>query len=358
MSNVYVFRINYGDKFKRIREEIICGRLRQGWGAEGMTIDASIEDFKTAWKAVWGENDADEKYMERKYNNLRIMKDFKEGDYIVIPKLDVTGGKDYPCKCFTVLECVEPYSFSVLNKGKENDFGHIIGVKTIFSCSYHNDKLNPITISGKFKGYQRSINFVKDNNFKEALQELIIINNKIPIMPDGEEKAYTFIMAQEISEQYDKIVTENLANLRKLDPKSFEYLIRELFEKNGYICSRMNSYDKEGGDIDIQMMLNEKSLLGSAFRQAKGNDNLYINIQAKKKDGMDWESRAAVDQLVNKRKTEKKDHYIDIVIDLTDGYDDDTQEYAEKNHVLLINGKQFSYILLQYGFTGEVDLLD
>ena len=354
MSNVYVFRINYDDKFKMIRDELIKGRLRQGWGIEGMSLDGTLEEFKTSWRDAWGGDDSEDDYIRRKYNNLLIMKEFQEGDIIVIPKIDINGNKDYPCQCFTVVKCRKPYSFSVLQNC--GDFGHYVDVEILFSCSYYGDKLSPITIAGKFKAYQRAINRVGNDVFINALNELIGENEKNHITTDVERKEYSFIMAQELSDKYEKLVVDNLNNLQKLDPKSFEYLIRELFEKNGFICSRMNEYDGEGGDIDIQMMLNDKSLLGAVFKQAKGVDNLFINIQAKKKQGHDWDSRKAVDQLLIKRESNKKrGQFIDIVIDLTDGYDTDTEEYAEKNDVILINGMQFSSLLLQFGFVGELD---
>lgn len=354
MSNTFVFRINYGDEFKTIREEILCGRLRQGWGASGMSIEFTPDQFETAWKNKWGANDSDVESIKRKYNNLRIMKDINVGDIIVIPKLDTTQDVDYPCRCFTVVECTQQYSFSVLEK--YSDFGHVIGVSPLFSCSYHSDRLATITISGKFKAYQKAINRVGNSEFLEAVKELIEINKTSPLSSQVEAKDFSFILAQELSEKYDYLVEENLKNLRKMDPKNFEYLIKELFEVNGFVFKRMNYYDKNGGDIDIQMMLNEKSLLGAVFKQAKGADNLYINIQAKKKDGFDWDAMTAAKQLVTKRESNSIPHYIDIVIDLTDDFDEDTEKYAKENHVVLINGKQFSLLLLQFGLTGEIDI--
>ena len=226
----------------------------------------------------------------------------------------------------------------------------------MFSCSYRSDRLAPITIAGKFKAYQKALNRVNNGDFISAVNELIDTNDKTPISTSDEAKDYTFIMAQELSEKFAKMAEDNLINLRKMDPKGFEYLIKELFEKNGFICKRMNNYDGEGGDIDIQMILNEKSLLGSVFRQAKGEDTLYINIQAKKKEGKDWDAKAAAEQLVKKRKTSGLSHYIDIVIDLTDDYDEETEKYANENQVVLINGMQFSYLLLQYGLADEIDI--
>ena len=213
-----------------------------------------------------------------------------------------------------------------------------------------------MTVSAKFKAYQSALNRIYKDEFLDALNKLIAENSKESIRTDCETKDFTYIMAQELLKKYDELVKENLNNLSKIDPKSFEYLIKELFEKNGFICNRMNYYDGLGGDIDIQMMLDEKSLLGAIFKQANCADNFYINIQAKKKPGMDWDSKEAVKQLVDKRASSPYKHYLDIVIDLTEKYTDDTISYADKNNVLLINGKQFAYLLLQFGLTEEIDI--
>jgi len=47
LANYYVFRINYGEHYQTVRKEILEGRLRQGWGGEGMSIcNTTAEDFR------------------------------------------------------------------------------------------------------------------------------------------------------------------------------------------------------------------------------------------------------------------------------------------------------------------------
>lgn len=43
--SVFVFRINYDEDFQKVRQEILQGRLHQGWGADGMRIDVEEKDF-------------------------------------------------------------------------------------------------------------------------------------------------------------------------------------------------------------------------------------------------------------------------------------------------------------------------
>lgn len=54
MSNYYVFRINYDDRFKLIRRELVNHHLlRQGWGTYGMALDSSYATFKAGWQSEW-----------------------------------------------------------------------------------------------------------------------------------------------------------------------------------------------------------------------------------------------------------------------------------------------------------------
>ena len=73
MSNYYVFRINYDDRFKLIRRELVNDHLlRQGWGTYGMALDSSYDAFKAGWQSEW-ENNLPDETMRARYNNLSIM---------------------------------------------------------------------------------------------------------------------------------------------------------------------------------------------------------------------------------------------------------------------------------------------
>lgn len=95
MSNYYVFRINYDDRFKLIRRELVNHHLlRQGWGTYGMALDSSYDTFKAGWQSEW-EKDLPDEMMRARYNNLSIMLKIEPGDYILVPKVSVE--EDYVC---------------------------------------------------------------------------------------------------------------------------------------------------------------------------------------------------------------------------------------------------------------------
>ena len=73
--NFFVFRINYGDKYKDIRKELLSfGNLRQGWGARGMSVESgvSFESFNDAWDEKWPGEDSND-YRAKRYRNLQIL---------------------------------------------------------------------------------------------------------------------------------------------------------------------------------------------------------------------------------------------------------------------------------------------
>ena len=139
-----------------------------------------MSKFIEAWRTAGGqEPDA---YFTRKYSNLCIMLEMKPGDIIVVPKLNVnTPLKDWETdggaweKTFSVLEVTEEYRFepvAVPEWDGYKEFGHIIGVKIIGSCSYYQSDLANI-ISATFKSYQRAENRVSSRVISEAVKEII-----------------------------------------------------------------------------------------------------------------------------------------------------------------------------------------
>ena len=80
MSNYYVFRINYDDRFKMIRNELVSNHLlRQGWGTYGMALDSSYDTFKAGWQAEWEKDLPDER--------LHYRTESQRGGRLCMPKL-------------------------------------------------------------------------------------------------------------------------------------------------------------------------------------------------------------------------------------------------------------------------------
>ena len=139
------------------RELWQCGKLRQGWGIEGLDLNLFDAD-KTQWienyivgaKKYWGVTVTDDycHVAMGRYNILKHMIDANKGDLIFIPKHSFD--KHHDENSFTVCKVVSDYYFDLDMKYK--DFGHVIIVKDIKSYQYSDETLLP----GDFIGYRRA----------------------------------------------------------------------------------------------------------------------------------------------------------------------------------------------------------
>ena len=50
MANYFVFRVDYGECFPFIYEELKQRRLRQGWGGPDMDVRNLFDEFTAAWE--------------------------------------------------------------------------------------------------------------------------------------------------------------------------------------------------------------------------------------------------------------------------------------------------------------------
>lgn len=128
---------------------------------------------------------------------------------------------------------------------------------------------------------------------------------------------------------------------RDLDEKKFEKLIKQYFESLGATAfiPRKNEKPEEEGDADII----------ATFEKIK----TIVYVQAKFHDGEtdDW----AVSQISGySLKQVMDDEYSKIkwVISSGDDFSEKAKSMARQNHIQLINGKQFSEMLLDVGIFG------
>ncbi len=350
MSNerCFVFRVNYSDNFKLIRSELANGILRQGWGANGMRIDDPVESFISGWKTQWPDDfsgDSSEiRTIKRKYNNLHIMTEIQVGDLIIIPKVSMEH--DYVGRFFTIARCEKTYDFS-LPEGY-NDFGHYLTVKNLLSCPYDYDGSSQ-TICAKFNAYRAAVNHVYNSDFVNAVNELLENNDKVETFFEIGSGDYLKMISDSTKDDRTSYLNKILGEIRKWPPKTFEYIIQKLFESNGYVRTSGNNYDGEGGDIDITFSLyNEKSLLGDIYELTDKTVAPDIHVQAKKKTGKDPDDIKGIKQLLDMEKKADKNN-IKIVINLTDDFTPEAKRLAEDHDVLLLNGCQFTSLLVRYG---------
>ena len=346
--NYYVFRVNYDEDFAFIRSELAKGILRQGWGAAGMRIDTPKEQFIEAWKEVWSDSNS-EAGRKRKYNNLHIMTEMREGDIIVIPKLSMEH--DYVGQFFTIVRCDKTYDFS-LPEGY-NDFGHFLTVTHLLSCPYDYDGSSQ-TICAKFIAYRSAVNHVYSADFCNAVNELLQLKDKEGPLFKTDNSDYLKKLSDKTVPARNTYLNNIIEEMQKWPNLTFEKIIKKLFESNGYITVDSHVYDGEGGDIDILLRpLNDKTLLGDIYELTDRTIAPAVHIQAKKKTGNDRDDVEGVNQLL-KMEEESGEKNILILINLTEKYSKEAKKLAEENDVILLNGSQFASLLVRYGIDVQI----
>ena len=345
MSKYFVFRIQYGDKFNLLRNELLNNHLlRQGWGTYDMQINQDYEGFKAGWQTHW-EKDLSDKVMKARYSNLRYMLEIEPGDYIVVPKVSVR--EEFVCKSFVIAKCKAKYRFSVLEEAK--DFGHIIEVEDVFSCSYNKD-INSQSIKSKFRAYQSPLNRVRNEEFKKAVDTLVCLHSEKPEEFEKESNDFITMVGNATVDNRKQYLNSVKMAMQKIDNKNFEYLINELFVKNGYDLVRGNFYDREGGDADlIYECFNKNSLMYNIYDICDDVTMPRIYVQAKNKKNTDCAAIVGVEQLLKIKEKVKAKNAILIVINLTDTFTEDAKIKASENGILLINGDTFASLLIRYG---------
>ena len=339
-KNYYVFRVNYDEMYKRIRRDALGGILRQGWSPDG--FDLRRKDIDTKIDKKWNKGN-------RFRNALKNMLNIKLGDIVIVPKLDINDKNDMWWRSFTIFEVINSYTFEPIEVDWGTDFGSIIGVKPLKSFCY-TDSYHTEVIAGSFKSYRSPINIVYKENIKEFIEFLL------------DEKNTT----SKISSEIDKIAKATFeyrkAYLLKLidiigntsgTANYFEDLIKELFEKQGFVCIGRNMHNNIGGDVDILFnAINDNSFMSDVINLSDEYqyEQPEIWIQAKKKTGNDENDVVAINQLINQTENSDLNHInINIVISLIERFNYETIKLAEKNNIVLINGLQFASLLIKYG---------
>lgn len=287
--------------------------------------------------------------MRVRYNNLSIMLEIEPGDYIVVPKVSME--KNYVCRSFVIAKCKKKYRFDVLSEVE--DFGHIIEVEDVFSCSYDKN-LHVQNIKSKFIAYQSPLNRVRSESFKESVDELVRLHAEQPDEFEKDSADLISMVSRATASARNQYLEQIKSALQKIDNHKFEDIIGELFIKNGYTLIDNNWYDGEGGDVDLVFeCFNRNTLMYNTYEICDVKMP-HIYVQAKKKTGKDAGDIVGVDQLVKMEEQIPEKNAILMVINLTDEFSDKAKEKADENGIILINGLTFVSLLVRYGI--EVDI--
>ena len=164
--------------------------------------------------------------MRARYNNLSIMLEIEPGDYIVVPKVSME--EDYVCRSFVIAKCKKKYRFDVLLEAE--DFGHIIEVEDVFSCSYDKN-LHAQNIKSKFIAYQSPLNRVRSESFKESVDELVRLHAEQPDEFEKDSADLISMVSRATASARNQYLEQIKSALQKIDNHKFEDIIGAVYKE-------------------------------------------------------------------------------------------------------------------------------
>lgn len=302
-------------------------------------VENTIKDwnlFEAAFRKEWGN------VPRNRYSLWRFIRDMKKGDYIIVPSWGTFSVYE--------LESDEIYiTDSELLKGIKDTNGIEI-IKQEDGYLHFNNKNNEILDLGFFrKVKQIKINISRTDFADSALTSRLKIrqtNANIDNIKGSVLKAINSCNEDEPinlhGQLLDKFQSETLKTIKEnLNPDKFEKLIKWYFIKTGaneVTIPPKNENGKEG-DVDII----------ASFEAIK----TIIYIQAKFHEGVtdSWAVNQVTEYRTQKEKMDDGYNRIAWVITTAEQYTHDSYAKAKENLVLLIDGMEFTKMLLEIGIS-------
>lgn len=315
------------DKVSWLCEELEQGRLRQGWGAPGLSLTTedgkylNKEDWEAAYKKEtdWGDPDP------KRFAILRRMLELKRNDIVVLPKLPERNQ-------FTIAQVSEGYRFDNVN-GRD-EFGHIIPVdaRSIRKFAYRaNDEAFLISALFSKTNHRQAVSFCYSEKCVEAACQLLNTDSNLVEKQPQE-------LREAVMDDAFKAAAMSLAEIVKnWNAKIFEDAVLQCFISQGYKEREFLRYDREGADADMV-------LLPPRHRHDLSLPT-EIAAQVKWKQGIDQNDVEAVRQIVKWARFTNSSA-TKYVISSASSFTEKAREEAEADGVVLIGGLQTMCFLL------------
>lgn len=315
-AKVYVFRIDYVNENEFIRDELLQGRLRQGWGPvplnPGGIDDYAPDSFVAGISARWPGTSAEE--AEARYNILYPMLQMGPGDLVVVPKFPEPFGRS-----FAIAQVTGPYRFSATDR---DDYGHCIPIDAVTLKVFdHDESLDAKRVSAKFTSYRRAVNNVWHEGFIQAVWDLW--NGSTEGRPIG--KDWT-------TDLQERTLEHARSTLVDLPPGAVEQLVAQAFEEAGYTFMGRHQFDRQGGDADLVLSV-RLPLLSDLQSTA-----LKVFVQVKKRDGEDQSDADGLEQL--ERIAADEPMALKVLFSTAPTFSEEAQAIAQEKGIILIGGNE------------------
>jgi hypothetical protein len=318
------FRVDT-NSLKEVVKRLEDNKISMGWGGGNINLDLRNNvDFRKAYKNI----------TNRRINSIMKIKNFKDGDIIVVPKIPKNGkfiigfvDGDFP-NCYEYIE------------NDQTHLNHCIKLKKVYGLKSELDIHNVKVHEWYAKlGYMR-LPIYPLYKYNKMFNELIneIENDKVSLLSSSNLGDFVEKIRTEI---HDKIRAE----LEKMSPNnsdiSFENVCRKIIESFGYRCIG-NNHHANGGDADLIFTIEdvESDSLNNPFIMKE--KKLYV--QVKRHHGNS--GKKAVEQIVKIIKEDKVESVQGCAITLG-VFNEDAEIFAEENEIILINGNELIDLFIE-----------
>ncbi|MDX8337484.1 restriction endonuclease [Candidatus Cetobacterium colombiensis] len=326
----FLFRINTENE--EVRNDIRLGKLRQGWGKSGMSLLKNEEVIsKEEWRNNFPEEwDCSDEYINRKYDNLKLMLEIKKDDVIIIPKFPTWDS-------LSVVKVEEGYKFEM---PKVDDFGHYIkiDINSLKSFKYASNTFSN-TVHSKLRAYQSPLNNVWNEEVKDAANILLKLESTENIIKIENIVKYNF----------EKNLEEIRNSLSKISNRDLESIVEKLFLNQGYSLESRNSYDGEGADADL--VLTKCLSILEEVDESKSCDKIYIQIKHKNGLYSDREGIDQLNQIIKIKEIENGNPNLDNIFKVlvcSSIFSEELKELAVEENIILIDGLQLTRLMIKY----------
>lgn len=286
--------------------------------------------FKKQFEEKWG-------YLPRTRHNLWRFIEFKKGDVVIVPSWDTF----YVCEIIDEkpLLISETYSDDLKTWGDKKVTTD--GTYLISENGEHYD----LGFARKIKVIHKKISRAKFTDAK--LTSRMKIRQTNSCINDIEDSIKKSIQRYEENKpiHLHSIIVEKTANLvldtikKELIPDKFERLVKTYFKTigaNEVSIPAKNEKDKEG-DADIIAVFENIKLI------------IYIQVKFHEKETSDWGTKQILDYKTNKERIDDGYNKIAWVITSADSFSEPAKKIATENEIQLIDGLEFSKMLLNVG---------
>ena len=293
--------------------------------------------FEEQFLNVWGKKTRNRHYL------WRFLNKFKKGDIVIVPSryafsvceiidegpllIDETYSDDL--KTWTNETVLRNETHLISEEEKVYDLGFARKIKIlhrdISRAEFADAKL---TARMKIRPTNASMNLLKDNIEKSIAN----YNEEKPI------RLYSTIVEKTANPILETIKTE-------LTPDKFEKLVKTYFETigaNNVSMPPKKEKDKEG-DADVIAVFENIKLI------------IYIQVKFHEGKTNEWGVNQILDYKINKESIDDGYNKIAWLITSADSFGDEAQKIALENEIQLVNGLEFSEMLLNAGINCLVD---